>query len=264
MADRRSITRCPSICSRRLPTSRNWCSSISERAGAATTAIRALWTLDTWIEDVPAFCEALELSRPILLGQSFGGFVALGVAACHPELGAKLIVSSSAARLRPDRALAMFERLGGPQARAVAARWFEHPDEDSSEAYRRTCLPLYNPTPADPDAMARARFRPDVGIRFWRDELPTLDLFAELGRIRCPTLILAGELDPLTTVRDHEEPAGAITGSRLEVFADAGHGVYRDKPNQALTTIRSFLLDDGTPQPRAETARAATPRRSPT
>jgi pimeloyl-ACP methyl ester carboxylesterase len=32
-----------------------------------------LWTLDTWIEDVPAFCEALELSRPILLGSRSPG-----------------------------------------------------------------------------------------------------------------------------------------------------------------------------------------------
>jgi pimeloyl-ACP methyl ester carboxylesterase len=39
------------------------------------------WNLDTWIDDIPAFCEALELERPMLLGQSFGGFVALGVAA---------------------------------------------------------------------------------------------------------------------------------------------------------------------------------------
>jgi proline iminopeptidase len=39
------------------------------------------WNLDTWVDDIPAFCEALELHRPILLGQSFGGFVALGVAA---------------------------------------------------------------------------------------------------------------------------------------------------------------------------------------
>jgi pimeloyl-ACP methyl ester carboxylesterase len=171
-------------------------------------------------------------------------------------LPAKLIVSSSAARLRPDRALAMFERLGGRQARAVADQWFEHPDRNSSDAYRRTCLPLYNPTPADPDVMARARFRPEVGIRFWRDELPKLDLFPELACISCPTLILAGELDPLTTVRGRAELAGAITGSRLEVFADAGHGVYRDKPGEALATIRSFLLDGTTPQPRAEAARA--------
>lgn len=54
------------------------------------------WTLDTWIDDVPAFCEALEIERPVLLGGSFGGFVALGVAGRYPELPAKLVLLSTA------------------------------------------------------------------------------------------------------------------------------------------------------------------------
>jgi pimeloyl-ACP methyl ester carboxylesterase len=53
----------------------------------------AEWNLDRWVPDIPAFCEALELERPVILGQSFGGVVALAVAARYPELPSKLIVS---------------------------------------------------------------------------------------------------------------------------------------------------------------------------
>jgi pimeloyl-ACP methyl ester carboxylesterase len=115
---------------------------IDQRAcGRSDDGPREKWNLDSWIDDIHAFCSAVELEHPILLGQSFGGFVALGVAARYPELPARLIVSSSAARIRQDRALAMFDRLGGPEIREVAARWFEDPNPASGEEYRRRCLP---------------------------------------------------------------------------------------------------------------------------
>jgi proline iminopeptidase len=37
---------------------------------------RALWTLAQWGDDVAAFCQALGIEKPIVLGYSFGGFVA--------------------------------------------------------------------------------------------------------------------------------------------------------------------------------------------
>jgi proline-specific peptidase len=215
---------------------------VDQRAcGRSDEGPRERWKLDAWIDDIHDFCSALELERPILLGQSFGGFVALGVAARYPELPARLIVSSSAARVRQDRALAMFERLGGSEIRDVAARWFEDPNPVSAEEYRRRCLPYYNPSKGDPDVFARTIFREEVGIHFWGDEIRRFDLRPELARIRCPTLILSGELDPMITVRDQEELAEAIPESRLVVFEDAGHGVWRDKPEEALASIRDFI-----------------------
>jgi pimeloyl-ACP methyl ester carboxylesterase len=200
------------------------------------------WNLDTWIEDARGFCEALGIERPVILGQSFGGVVALGLAIRYPELPARLIVSSSIARFRLDRALPMFERLGGRRARDVAERYFRDPSLEHFEEFKTTCLPLYNTTPADPNQMARARLRPEVGEHFFRGEASTYDWFEDLDRIRCPTLILAGALDPITTLADHEDMAAAIEGSQLEVFPDAGHGVFRDQPERALAVIREFAL----------------------
>src|SRR5438874_1542136 len=98
--------------------------------GRSDESTPSRWNLDTWIDDVAAFCDVLGIERPIILGQSFGGMVALGVAIRYPELPARLVVSSSPARFRVERALAMFEELGGEKARAVAARFFrDKPDQ---------------------------------------------------------------------------------------------------------------------------------------
>jgi proline iminopeptidase len=201
---------------------------VDQRAnGRSDAGTPERWNLDTWIDDIPAFCEALEIERPILLGQSFGGFVAAGVAARYPELPAKLILSSTSARIRKDRVLAMFERLGGAEARAAAERNFNSPSVETRDEYLRVCVPLYNPTPPNPEAMRRVIRRDDVGIRFWSDEINRFDLTPELAAIRAPTLVIGGELDPITTAEDMRELAGAIPTARLEMFADAGHGVFR-------------------------------------
>ena len=200
------------------------------------------WNLDTWIDDIHAFCEALELERPILLGQSFGGFVALGVAARFQQLPAKLIVLSSAARIRIDRALTMFERLGGPEARAAAERNFTSPSVETRAEYLRVCVPVYNPTPPDPNVLPRVVRYDDVGIHFWSDEIHRFDLEPELAAIRAPTLILGGELDPITTAEDVRELAAAVPRARLEMFADTGHGVFRDRSAEALALIRDFIV----------------------
>jgi pimeloyl-ACP methyl ester carboxylesterase len=200
------------------------------------------WNLDTWIEDMVGFCEALGIEQPIVLGQSFGGIVAMGLAIRHPKLPSKLIVSSSIGKFRLDRALPMFERLGGENARRVAQTYFEDPNDERLDEFMATCLPLYNPTPLDPDVIARVERRPEVGFHFFRGEGFTYDWFDQLDQIRCPTLILAGGLDPITTVADHEDLAAALPAARLEVFPDAGHGVFRDQPEKALTLIREFVL----------------------
>jgi len=202
----------------------------------------AQWNLDRWVKDIVEFCEALELDRPIILGQSFGGVVALAVSARNPDLPLKLIVSSSLAKFRPDRSFPMFERLGGPEVREVAERHFRELTDESAEEFLRICFPVYNTTPANPDVIARTRLKLEVGNHFFRNEFFATDLFPELPNIRSPTLVLGGELDPITPVADSEDIAAAIPGAELRIVEGAGHGVFRDKPEEALAIIREFIV----------------------
>jgi pimeloyl-ACP methyl ester carboxylesterase len=83
----------------------------------------------------------------------------------------------------------------------------------------------------------------DVADFFFGGELKTLDLLPDLPLIRCPTLVVGGEDDPVTTIRDAEEVAAAIPSSvvRFERFPNAGHGVYRDQPEGFFKVLREFI-----------------------
>ena len=200
------------------------------------------WDLAHWVPDLVEFCEALEIEKPMILGQSFGGVVALAVGARYPELPSKLIVSSSLAKFRPDRAFPMFEKLGGPHVRAVAERHFSELSDESADEFLRVCLPVYNPTPIDPDVIARVILKLEVGNAWFRSEGLQVDLFPELPNIACPTLVLGGELDPITPQADSEDIAAAIPQAEVRIFEGAGHGVFRDQPEQAIDVIREFVL----------------------
>lgn len=203
------------------------------------------WKLDNWADDLKDFCDALEIRHPIVMGNSFGGFVAMAYAIRHPEHPGKLILSSTAARQRLDRALPVFERLGGVSAREAAQRFWRTPSDETRVEYMRVCLPLYNRirVPGDADAMARTVFNLELMDHFVNGEMRAFNLLPDLGRIQCPTLVLAGEDDPILPIEDSEDIARAIPQHLLhfERFANAGHGVFRDDPERALAVIREFI-----------------------
>lgn len=203
------------------------------------------WTLDRWGDDVFEFCRALEIEHPVVLGQSFGGMVAMAYATRHPDHPGGLILSSTTARTRLDRVLAAFERLGGPEARAAAEAFWTKPGEETLGDYARICFPLYSQTPQDPDARTRTVWNFEVMYHFSGGEDRSMNLLPDLSRVRCPTLVLVGEEDPVTPPGDAEDMLAALPASvaRLERFEGCGHGVFRDLPDPGLAAIRRFVLE---------------------
>jgi proline-specific peptidase len=213
--------------------------------GRSDRSTPEFWNLDQWAKDVMSFCEALQIERPVVLGNSFGGMVAMTYAARYPDHPAKIVLSSTAARMRLDRILQMFEMLGGKEARDIAGSFWEAPTPEILAEYMRVCMPLYNPSRvfANRDSRARTVFNFDVGVHFIMGEQRTFNLLPELHQIKCPTLILAGAHDPVCTIEDMQEVAEAIAPNlvRFERFADAGHGVFRDQPERALKILSEFI-----------------------
>jgi proline-specific peptidase len=204
----------------------------------------AKWNLPQWGDDVRAFCEALEIERPIVLGISFGGMVAMAYATRHPEHPRKLVLSSTAAQIRTDRSLDMFERLGGAEVREAARRFFENPGEETMPEFQKKCFPVYNRTPMGPEFVQRSVTNLDLTVDFFKHESHTFNFLPDLGRITCPTLIAAGELDPITPVADSRDIASRMAPgvARLEVFENAGHGAHRDQSEKFFKVLNEFIL----------------------
>jgi proline iminopeptidase len=200
------------------------------------------WTIDTWVDDLEAFCETLELERPVLLGTSTGGVIALVHAARHPDRVERLVLVSTVARYVHTRSIAEFDRIAGPEAGEVAARYFADPTETHFAEFLRVCVPLYTRNPISPDTVARMEMNIALIAHWDRTGARTFDVREEAAGVRCPTLVLAGDDDPSTTISGVDElvealPAGLV---RYEHFADTGHGVFRDRP-EAIELVREFL-----------------------
>jgi pimeloyl-ACP methyl ester carboxylesterase len=220
---------------------------IDHRGNGRSTGEPSTWTLAQWGDDVKAICDALGIEEPIVYGNSFGGMVAMAYAARHPDHPAKLILSSTAARIRLDITSKIMEERGGKIARDIAERFWNTNDEQAYADYMRVCMPLYNPPSelsADQEAVRkRAIMRPETGRHFALGEMKTMDLRAGLAKVACPTLILAGTYDPITPVVCSEDIRDALPKGigELEIFDGAGHGVHRDRPDEAEFVIRGFL-----------------------
>jgi proline-specific peptidase len=212
--------------------------------GRSESGSRERWTLDQWADDLRALCEVLGIDRPIVFGASFGGFVALNYALRYPDHPAKLVLASTTARIHLERALEMFDHLGGPDVRAVAERFFTEPTPDNRDEYLRVCGPYYTQRPRRPEILARVTQRPDVSEHFFREGILDFDLTDRLREIRCPILLLAGELDPIVTIADAEELAAALPSDRTQFvrFPGAGHQLAVEEPEAVLDLIRGFAL----------------------
>jgi pimeloyl-ACP methyl ester carboxylesterase len=208
------------------------------------------WNLAQWGDDVHAFCEALGITGPIVLGASFGGMVALSYATRHPAHPSKLILISTAASGAEhlDRRIELFERFGGPEVGALARRRFletQGHDQASLDAWGRLAMPHYFRKPRDPDMPRRAVNRSEVLHWFTRPggEGNGFDMSGDLHRIRCPTLMLGGEDDPIHPIESQADIAAALPPHivQFERFTGCGHAVMPDAPERATAVIRDFI-----------------------
>ena len=212
--------------------------------GRSSRRPRDEWLLDTFADDVVRLCDALGIVKPVVLGQSFGGFVAQRYLARHPAHPARVILSSTSHHMGLERKLAMFERLGGVPARSAAEAFWSAPGEKTWAPYQQLCTPLYNTQPpADENSRERTLFNTDILFASASGEQRTMNLLPGLARVQCPVLVMAGEQDPVTPLADAQEIAAAIPApwGRLVTFANAGHGAWRDEPVAAMALIRSFV-----------------------
>jgi proline iminopeptidase len=226
-----------------------------QRGTGASKRVRpeAPQTMDAQVADLDALRNALSLDRVAVLGDSYGGMIAMAYAAARPEHVARLILSDSAAPswkgmvhllpdVFPDR-----EEAGEAEAKKLAAD-----PEAAAKAglVNHMRMMFYSDDLRDAYVahMGDLGFEPKVGGAVQK-ATESLDLTPRLAGFKFPTLVITGRYDmnvaPLTAWR----MAHAIPGARLEFFEKSGHLPAYEEPDKYIKVLESFLATGNAPKP---------------
>jgi proline iminopeptidase len=222
---------------------------LDQRGGGRSEAgDPAGWTLDQWGDDVAAFCDALGIVRPIILGVSGGAIVAQAYLARHPAHAGGAILVNACARMDRAALIAGFHALGGPEAGRAAENMYTRGAPEDVPPYFRHCLPLYSRGgnfDSSKTGGTRQTFNFTVSQSFFGPggEAFRYDHRGRLGAVGCPVLVLAGAHDPVTHPEWGREVAESLPAAQadLVVFEGSSHMIVADEPDRFCNVVDRFI-----------------------
>jgi len=182
------------------------------------------------------FIHHLDLGRPHLVGNSFGGTLALQLSSRHPEIAKSVVgIDTYAGWSGSFSPAVVAQRLDAslPDVQLppdeVAAKWITgFVTSGSPEQIKDELRGII------------ADFKPE-GMRIMIRSLAEADLREELSEIHVPTLLIWGAQDvrsPLTVAHDLQ---ARLHRSRLVVFEGAGHLAQVEAADRVNAELRSFF-----------------------
>jgi pimeloyl-ACP methyl ester carboxylesterase len=192
---------------------------------------------------------ALGVSSATIVGQSFGGGVAMQLAYQHPELCDRLVLVCSGGLGREVSWLLRLVTL--PGAEHVMPLIFPRPVADRGEDVNRFLAGrgLHIPRVAEMwrayTSLAGTENR-KAFVRTIRGVIePGGQTVSALDRLylasHVPTLIIWGDRDDIIPVSHAYTAHDAIPGSRLEILEGLGHVPHVEAPEQVLAVLTDFL-----------------------
>ncbi|MEL6522363.1 MAG: alpha/beta hydrolase [Pseudomonadota bacterium] len=203
------------------------------------------WNLEQWGDDLKGLCDMLGIEKPIVIGTSFGGFVALSYATRYPEHAGGLVLISTAAKIDFPAIYRAFERRGGKEIRDIAEAYWTYPTNEGREIYKMRCVPFYTYSEGPPAWLSRVIWRNETALWFNgpTNEHGRFDFRQDLEKINCPTLVMVGEEDPITPPEFSDTIFEGLRHGLAKYIklSGCGHGVVGDKPDEALQALRNFV-----------------------
>ena len=212
----------------------------------------ALWTVELFVRELARMRESLGLSRVHILGQSWGGMLAIEYMLTRPPGVVSLILSNATSSM--PLWVAEANRLRAALPADVNATLLEHEraGTTSSAEYAKAMMTFYDRhvcrvTPY-PDFVERSfaqigvvyktmsgpsEFHVTGVIRDW-------DRTSRLGEIRTPTLVISGEFDESTPTINRVLHEG-IAGSQWVMLKNCSHLSHVEDPQGYMLTVRDFL-----------------------
>lgn len=188
--------------------------------------------------DLAAVLDHLEISRAHIVGQSMGGWSALGFAIDHPDRALSLVLADTTAGLfTPEIHQVLSEYAQVVAAAPPPDEWplGFHPavgtqllTEDLAQAFLYTQLGSLTDPPAPETIMPL---------------LMSTDHTSRAGEVEAPTLFVVGEKDPIFPPSLIESATRLILGSRLAVVENTGHSPYFERATVWNDIVARFLRD---------------------
>jgi pimeloyl-ACP methyl ester carboxylesterase len=212
--------------------------------GDSDAAIDGDYRVDVMAGDLAGFADRLELRTFTLLGLSMGGRVAIAYAGANPGRVERLVIVD----IGPDIHLPGLERIRGMMSTAP-----ERIDsKEQAIEYARRANPRSDEAELRHRVIHALRRAPD-GVLTWkydkalRDMMraggrrDATDLWAPLGRIACPTLVVRGAESDILSPEIAKKMLERLPDGRLAEVPEAGHSVPADQPAEFGRVVRAFL-----------------------
>jgi pimeloyl-ACP methyl ester carboxylesterase len=186
-------------------------------------------TTASYTEMVLDVCDALELTRPVVMGCSIGGRLMLNLAAEHPDRFRALIGLESAAHQQPW----------------YDTEWLNRPDVHGGEVCAALVSGMMSPQgPAESRHETLWMYKcsgPGVfkgDLYFYRVDGDLREKVARIDTSRCPLYMLTGEYDFSCTPEDTKRTAAQIKGAEVTIMKELGHFPMSENPAQ----FRRYIL----------------------
>jgi pimeloyl-ACP methyl ester carboxylesterase len=201
-----------------------------------TTADRP-FTVDQYADDVICLIDALRIERAVVVGLSMGGYVAFALWRKHRTRVRALVLADTRAgidtedvrRRREDLITLAREKGSAAIADAMITGMLGKSTRERCPEIIETVYRMLAAAPIDGvvGALEAMLARPDATTA--------------LASIDVPTLIVVGDEDVLTPVKESQAMHRGIRGSRLEVLSGAGHVSNFERPAAFNHVVSEFL-----------------------
>jgi pimeloyl-ACP methyl ester carboxylesterase len=179
-----------------------------------------------------AVIDELPYEKIVLMGLSFGGWIAAEVAlACRHRLAKLILVDPVGIKIGDRETRDIVDVFNVNPAEVRRCSWHDAAKAPDYEAM------------SDDELIIHARNWEALCLYAWHPYMYNPQLKQWLGRIRVPTLLLWGAGDRIVTQDYGRAYSALIPGSRLEVIDEAGHHPEIEQPERFVERVAAFLTE---------------------
>ncbi len=224
---------------------------IDERScGRSARHTQEYYQLGIMADDIVLFCKTLDIEHPIVLGQSFGGFLALSIAQRHPDFMSGIILFDTSPAWTSGYDLDALEQLvGGERGKELREIAYKESTGTATveelKRFEQEIIPLYWHQGFKPEYIADLFNNPLINMDIATYMMGTLskeyDMRPFLSEIKAPALVLQGRYDWVTPMTGAEEMTQAIPNAQLHVFEHSGHMVFMEEPEELVAVLKQWI-----------------------